>query len=105
MHRGNGDGIKADWVQTNACYGRICGTLVICRSDTGGRRCSLKTKDLLARRVGMTSVSVTARFGLRRMRRDCAHSVSLPDPFPDTKRLELHEVQPPAAARAREICR
>jgi hypothetical protein len=33
------------------------------------------------------------------------HSVSLPDPLPDTKRLELHEVQPPAAARAREICR
>jgi hypothetical protein len=25
--------------------------------------------------------------------------------FPDTKRLELHEVQPPAATRAREICR
>jgi len=31
------------------------------------------TKDVLLRRVGMTSVSVTARFGLRRMRRDCAH--------------------------------
>ena len=33
------------------------------------------------------------------------HSVSLLRPFPDTKRLDLHEVQPPAAARAREICR
>src|SRR5665213_3833136 len=28
------------------------------------------------------------------------HSVSLLRPFPDTKRLELHEVQPSAAARA-----
>jgi len=28
------------------------------------------------------------------------HSVSLLRPFPDTKRSELHEVQPPAAARA-----
>jgi hypothetical protein len=37
--------------------------------------------------------------------RERQHSVSLPDPVPDTKRLELHEVQPPAAARAREICR
>ena len=37
--------------------------------------------------------------------RERQHSVSLPDPFPDTKRLELHEVQPPAAARATEICR
>jgi hypothetical protein len=26
-------------------------------------------------------------------------------PFPDTQRLELHEVRPPAAARVREFCR
>ena len=26
--------------------------------------------------------------------------MGIPDPFPDTKSLELHEVQPPAAARA-----
>ena len=32
--------------------------------------------------------------------RERQHSVSVPDPFPDTNRLELHEVQPPAAARA-----
>jgi type I restriction enzyme M protein len=68
----------------------------ICKADTGSARARL------AHGLKLDDLELSCPVLIWREQQ---HSVSLPDPFPDTKRLELHEVQPPAAARAREICR